>query len=85
MLHTLERALPPIAKRAGLLQPYEVLDLLSCRRNWRVTAVELSDYLSRPLDQVLHVLSYMTSLGLLSTCRINGAWYYNMAPMAAAG
>lgn len=83
MLYTLERALPAIAKRPGLLQPYEVLDLLACRRNWRVTANELSDYLSRPLDQVLHCLSYMTSMGLLSTCRVNGNWYYSLAAAQA--
>jgi hypothetical protein len=83
MLHTLERALPAIAKRPGLLQPYEVMDLLACRRNWRVTAGELADYLSRPLDQVLHVLSYMTSMGLLNTCRVNGAWYYSLTTAAA--
>ena len=83
MQHTLERALPAIAKRPGLLQPYEVMDLLACRRNWRVTASELADCLSRPLDQVLHVLSYMTSMGLLSTCRVNGAWYYSLIAAAA--
>ena len=83
MQHTLERALPAIAKRPGLLQPYEVMDLLACRRNWRVTASELADCLSRPLDQVLHVLSYMTSMGLLATCRVNGAWYYSLATAAA--
>lgn len=79
MLQLLERALPPAAMRPGLLQPDEVIDLLACRRNRMVTAEELADFLSRPVDQVLHCVSYMTSLGLLSTCRNDGAWYYRLA------
>lgn len=78
-MFTIERALPSVAKRPGLLQPYEVIDLLSCRRNWWVTAEELAEYIERPVDQVLHVVSYMTSLGLLRTSRINDAWYYQLA------
>jgi DNA-binding IclR family transcriptional regulator len=79
MILTIDRALHPVARRPGLLQPDEVIDLLSCRRNWRVTAEQLADCLERPLDQVLHCLSYMTSLGLLKTQRDDGAWYYTLA------
>ena len=74
----IEHALPEVAKRPGLLQPHEVIDLLSCRRNWRVTAEHLAESLERPTDQVLHVLSYVTSLGLLSAQRIDDAWYYGL-------
>lgn len=76
MLHTLERALPPAAQRPGLLQPDEILALLAPYEYWRITAEEVCDYLSRPMDQVLHALSYLTSLGLLSTTRLHGTWYY---------
>ena len=78
MLQMLDHALPPAAKRPGLLQPDEVLELLYCRRSWRVSAEQLAESLERPLDQVLHVLSYMTSLGLLTTCRLNGTWCYQL-------
>ena len=27
--------------------------------------------------------AYMTSMGLLSTCRVNGAWYYSLIAAAA--
>lgn len=84
MLYALNRALPPAACRPGLLQVSDVVDHLSCRRNWRVTAEQLAEYMERPLDQVLHVLSYMTSLGLLSTSRHEGAWYYMLEPQMVA-
>lgn len=79
MLQQLDRALPPAARRPGLLQPAEVMDLLVCRRNRQVTAEELADFLSRPVEQVLHCVSYMTSLGLLTARRADGAWYYQLA------
>lgn len=78
MLQTLERALPTAALRPGLLNPDDVIDLLGARRNLKLTAEELAEFLSRPLEQVLHVLSYLTSFGLISTCRINDAWYYRL-------
>ena len=84
MMTTLERALPPAANRPGLLQPADVMDLLMCRRNRAVTSHELADFLSRPLDQVLHVLSYMTSLGLMEAHREPDGWYYRLTSMAAA-
>ena len=84
MLHTLERALPSIAKRPGLLQPYDVLDILACRRNRQVTATELADCMEKPVDQVLHALSYLTSMGMLEVQRVNGAWYYGVLPTAMA-
>lgn len=76
MMLTIERALPEVAKRPGLLQPDEVVELLLCRRNWRVSAEQLAECLERPTDQVLHALSYLTSLGLLTATRIDDAWYY---------
>lgn len=79
MMTTLERALPPAANRPGLLQPKDVMDLLLCRRNRAVTSAELADFLSRPLEQVLHVVSYMTSLGLLEAHRESDGWYYRLA------
>lgn len=84
MLQTLERALHPATKRPGLLQPGEVFELLTARRGWKVRAEEVAECLSRPVDQVLHVLSYMTSLGLLEATRANGVWLYRVAPMAEA-
>lgn len=78
MMSTLERALPPAAIRPGLLQPIEVLDMLACRRNRAVTTQDLADFLSRPLEQVLHVVSYMTSLGLLESSREPDGWYYRL-------
>ncbi|HEY9720419.1 MAG TPA: hypothetical protein V6D47_00280 [Oscillatoriaceae cyanobacterium] len=79
MLLTLEKALPLAAKRPGLLEPDAVLDLLGARRNLMLTAEDLAEYLCRPLEQVLHVLSYLTSFGLVATCRVNDAWHYKMA------
>lgn len=84
MVHTLERALHPVTKRPGLLQPGEVFELLTARRGWRVRAEEVADCLSRPVDQVLHVLSYMTSLGMLEAHRVNGVWLYRLAPLSEA-
>ncbi len=84
MLLTLERALHPVTKRPGLLQPGEVFELLTARRGWRVRAEEVADCLARPVDQVLHVLSYMTSLGLLEAHRANGVWTYKLAPFSEA-
>lgn len=78
MKSTLERALPPAANRPGLLQPDDVVDLLACRRNRSVTTHELADFLSRPVDQVLHVVSYMTSLGVLEAHRETDGWYYHL-------
>ena len=77
-MDTLERALPPAATRPGLLQPADVIDLLECRRNRAVTTSDLADFLSRPVDQVLHVVSYMTSLGLLEARREHDGWYYRL-------
>ncbi|MNT75844.1 hypothetical protein D3C72_2147770 [compost metagenome] len=54
------------------------MDLLECRRNRAVTTHDLADFLSRPLDQVLHVVSYMTSLGLLAAHREADGWYYQL-------
>ena len=76
---TLERALPAAAKRPGLLQPADVCDLLECRRNRAVTSAELADFLSRPVDQVLHVVSYMTTMGVLEAHRESDGWYYRLA------
>ena len=84
MHQTLELALHPMAKRPGLLQPGEIFDLLTARRGWKVRAEDVADCLSRPLDQVLHVLSYMTSLGILEARRSNGVWQYRLAPMSEA-
>ena len=78
MLPLLERALPDAAKRPGLLSPDDVLSLLGCRRHWRATAHDLADCLERPLEQVLHVISYLTSLGMLTPCQIEGIWYYRL-------
>jgi hypothetical protein len=76
MLQTFERALPPAARRPGLLSPEQVLDLLGCRRGWLATVHDLADCLERPLEQVLHVVSYLTSLGLLNTVRRDDTWFY---------
>jgi hypothetical protein len=84
MVQTLERALHPVAKRPGLLHPGEVYDLLTARRGWRVRAEDVAECLDRPVDQVLHVLSYMTSLGLLEATRVNGTWMYKLAPLSEA-
>ncbi len=59
--------------------------MLSGRRNWQVTAEDVADILERPLDQVLHVVSYMTSMGVLATSRIDGAWHYHLTRMDEAG
>ena len=80
MRHTIERALPPVARRPGLLQPAEVIDLLSARKNWQATAQFVSECLDRPLDQVLHVLSYMTSMGLVASHQVDGTWHYGLTP-----
>ncbi|MEB3196248.1 MAG: hypothetical protein VKP62_03500 [Candidatus Sericytochromatia bacterium] len=82
MTQTLDRALHPEAIRAGLLQPGEVFETLMRCRSVRFRAEELARFLARPLDQVLHVLSYMTSLGLLDARRDNGVWTYQLARLA---
>lgn len=84
MHQTLEFALHPTAKRPGLLQPGEIFDLLTARRGWKVKAEDVAECLSRPVDQVLHVLSYMTSTGLLEAQRVNGVWQYRLTAMSEA-
>ncbi|MEB3284068.1 MAG: hypothetical protein VKN33_02120 [Candidatus Sericytochromatia bacterium] len=79
MLKVLDRALHPDATRPGLLQPGEVFEALMQQGRTRFGASDLATLLCRPVDQVLHVVSYMTSLGLLAAHRDNGRWTYELA------
>ncbi|MEB3330366.1 MAG: hypothetical protein VKQ33_14165 [Candidatus Sericytochromatia bacterium] len=80
-MKTLDRALHPDATRPGLLQPGEVFEALLASRRARHRADHLARTLGRPLDQVLHVLSYMTSLGLVDARRGDGVWTYAVADL----
>jgi hypothetical protein len=83
-MRILDRALHPVATRPGLLQPGEVFEVLLASRRHRHRAEDLAATLGRPLDQVLHVLSYMTSLGLVDARRGEGVWTYTLADLSAA-
>lgn len=83
-MKTLDRALHPDATRPGLLQPGEVFEVLVKVGGRPLRAEDVAERLARPLDQVLHVLSYMTSLGLLDARRLNGIWSYGLADLSEA-
>ena len=84
MVQVLDRALHPDATRPGLLQPGEVFEALVRHGRARFRAYDLAALLARPVDQVLHVVSYMTSLGLLAAHRDNGVWTYELAQLTEA-
>lgn len=84
MLQVLDRALHPDATRPGLLQPGEVFEALVRQGRARLRVNELAALLARPVDQVLHVVSFMTSLGLLAAHRDNGVWTYELAQLGEA-
>ena len=80
---TLDRALHPNATRPGLLQPGEVFEVFVKVGGRPLRAEAVAERLDRSLDQVLHVLSYMTSLGLLEARRSEGVWTYGLADLSA--
>ena len=83
MPETLSHALPLSVFRPGRVKPDDVIALLASPGHWAATAQELAAALRRPLDQVMDVLSYLTSIGALRAGRVNGAWCYRLSLAAA--
>lgn len=83
MPDTLSQVLPLSVFRPGRVKPDDVIALLASPGHWAATAQEVADALRRPVEQVMDVLSYLTSVGALQAGRVNGAWCYRLTFVAA--
>lgn len=79
MGHQVDAALPATARRDGLLQVEEVLGWLKAHRRRDITVHELATVMGRPVDQVIHAVSYLASLGMLRGVHADSGWRYVLA------
>lgn len=79
MGHHMDAALPDSARREGLLQIEEVLAWLKAHRRRDVTVHELAAVMGRPVEQVLHAVSYLASMGMLRGVHADNGWRYVLA------